>query len=373
MRSAHTVPLSLLILWLAIGCGAPGVPPQPPEAPAPSPSTLDARQALPSPSPTQAEARVSPTAPPTRPSPQPSPSPTPRRKVIFPETMGTPMAPSASPSPPRSWPGGFSVAPNWVAFQPMSRGELGGLEPLVWFTDGQRWIGPFALPGGCSPIWFCNPRLIEEQGVTYGCVRDRESRTSQFICLTPLPTKPMPAQPVHEVQCEGDLFAETVRCPSPAGMPVPEIQIPNTLFGNPFFAEEPCEDCWLTVRILTPAGSPAMLAVEGWDRNWGEEEVPWGPKPVFLLVEEGGARARPLIPSEARERAAQELAGEGGGSLEVIGFSPDGRFLLVEDGPAGNAYKEWHVLWIVSWPEGTGVSLAGVGAWLYPEHESANP
>ncbi len=375
MRSARTALFGILVLWLAIGCGAPGVPPSSPQAPAPSPSTTEARQASASPSPTRIGVRASPTAPPPRPSPSPSPSPTPRRRVIFSKSMGTPVAPPPQPSPPRSWPGGFSVAPNWIAFQPISHEEPGSLENVVWFTDGQQWIGPFSLEG-CDRIWSCEPYLIYEQGVAYGCVRDLKSETLQFICLTPLPAKPMPALPVREVQCDGDLFAETVRCPLPAGMPVPEVRLPNAFFG-----EDLCEDCWLTLRILAPAGSPAMLAVENWEPNtWSEEEIPEippAPNPALFILEEGGARARPLIPPEAREQATRELTGlhtAGRTSLGVIGFSPDGRFLLVDDGPRVHP-ADWNVLWIVSWPEGKGVSLAGIGEWLRPdpEYASKNP
>ena len=120
---------AFLILMGWAGCGSPParLTPATPETPAPIPPTA---------TPTRAGVPT-PTRTPTKPPPATA-SPTAR-----------PTAAKAQAFMPRPFPDGFQTEGNWIALEVDTYRQDGERERSdLWFTDGQRWLGPIPLRGG---------------------------------------------------------------------------------------------------------------------------------------------------------------------------------------------------------------------------------
>ncbi|MFN3928121.1 MAG: hypothetical protein ACK4OK_00595 [Thermoflexus sp.] len=245
---------------------------------------------------------------------------------------------------PELLPKGFSVAPNWLVFQPM-RPEEGGREDRIWLTDGQRWIGPFTFTGELFPEDFF---MVQRDGTWEACRRGEQSPQ----CIAPLPGEPPGSRRVLEADCQGDIQAATVSCDLPPGMPAPQVRVPNPFRG----LKEEGGKIWVKVTVRALEGDPTMLVSVTWDKEWGPMEMPSRPDLHLYVLQPGGA-PRVLLPK--KERKKFEI---GAGS-----FSPDGRFLLIPDFAleAGE-----FTTWIVRWPEGDRMNLPGKAVWLKPRPES---
>ncbi|HXF70624.1 MAG TPA: hypothetical protein VNK89_12555 [Thermoflexus sp.] len=240
---------------------------------------------------------------------------------------------------PEQLPSGFSVAPNWLVFQPL-RPDGDGREDRIWLTDGQQWIGPFPLTEGLFDGDFF---MVHRDGTWQACRRD--------ACIAPLPGEPPGSRKVLEANCQGDIQAATVSCDLPPGMPVSQVRIPN-----PFRGLKEVGKVWVEVTVRALEGDPTMLVSVTWDKEWGPMEVPSRPDVHLYVLQPGGA-PRVLLPKKDRKKF----------EIALDSFSPDGRFLLILDFAleAGE-----FTTWIVRWPEGERLNLPGNAIWLEPRSES---
>lgn len=342
--------LILPALLILIGCNAPGVDSSPAREGNPPSSPTIPNGAKVSSSPTARAEKRTPTPRATwgaRPSLTASPTP------ASPAAVATAILPSDVPQP-SPLPGGFSVAPNWLAFQPM---KANGYQKanVFWFTDGQRWIGPFSPRRELDLEFLAKPIIKQQDGIWYGCLQGdpKGSGRSDIECFAPLPGEPPTPRRVLEAQCQGPISTATVRCALPPEMPVQEVEVPNPWWnkGNPCGGYLRAAECRLVIRIQALAGDSALLAEVDWETDWGEQEAPPLPRPELFVLEPAKSAARILIPPEERKEVA----------LWNARFSPDGRFLLVDD---LSPMADEHTLWIVRWPDGQRVALPGVGQWV---------
>ncbi|GEM_PF-3448429 len=322
MRVLRIAFLCWLIGLFFMGCTTSGVGSRPGEAFTPTPSALDS---ISTPTPTPAPAGATPKAPRAGPSPTQS-----RRADVF---------------RPKPLPGGFTVAPNWLVFQPAKgSSQPFELENFVWLTDGQRWLGPFPFYPRSISVDFV---MIRQDGAWKACWQEGEALPPS--CVASLPGEPPERRKVLEVECAWLIMQEAAQCDLPPGMPASRVQIPNPFQG----LEEPCSDCWQFIRILALEGDSTVLAIVS--RHGGLK------LPPYLYVLGPGEASRALLPPEERK----------GGMLAVQGFAPDGRFLLIDD---FSETDDMHTTWIVRWPQGDRVSFSWPGRirWVEPRPERSS-
>ncbi len=329
---------ALLILVGWAGCGSPPA--------RPAPVTLETPISIP------------PTATPTR-AAVPTPTWTPTRRAA------ATASPTARPTPgkaqaftPQPFPDGFQTEGNWIALQVDTYREDGKQERSdLWFTDGQRWLGPIPLREGEDGR--LQRAFRRRQGDSFELCAELETRS---VCTPAPPGISLGAPEPSSIRAEACRDGQAI-CATGSDGSAREFPLPADLIEG-WQARPLCvsQDRWVIVEVFERM----------------EEGVPLSSR-VYRLDMAGGIYEPVSGTEEARAERIRAFQRQGvlpewiswaydPQELEPEMCSPDTRFYLIRFGGGMGFSKD--SVWILRVEDGALYPLPGPRArWVQPEQE----
>ncbi len=338
---------AFLIMMGLIGCGSQPAHPTP-SLPGPTATSTKASIAARTPVPTRRSvATASPTARPTLPLPSPTPS-------------------GAAPFQPHPFPDGFSTEGNWIALEVETHTDAGSsldrkwLRSDLWFTDGQRWLGP--IPLGESERRELRDAFWRRQGEELQLCAGVKGRP---VCI-PAPPGIAPGTPAKpSVRVESCAEGGAICATGPDGS-TRMVPLPADL-----------RESWAVKPLCVSQGRWAIVDVFFRQK---EQDVPV-PSKVYQVDLETGA-FEPIYQESHPDVIARIEEFQRLGVLPKWiywafepylfpeGCSPDGRFYLFKVGGGMGGSED--SLWVVRIEDHALYPLPGQDAqWVRPEGEAA--
>ncbi len=341
---------ALLFLLGWAGCGSPParLTPATPESPAPI-------------SPTATSTPISPTATSTRTTtPTSTWTPTKQAPAVASPTA-RPTATKAQAFMPQPLPEGFQTEGNWIVLQvdTYRRDEIEKRERSdLWFTDGQRWLGPIPLRE--DEAWSLQRAFWRRQGEAFELCATLKTRS---ICIPSPPGISFSAPEPSSIRAEACRNGQAICVTGPDGA-TREFPLPADLIED-----------WQALPLCV--SRDRWVIVEVFARIEGEEAEPV--PMVYRLDMARGLYERVSGDEEARAERIRAFRRHGilpewiswaydPERLEPEMCSPDTRFYLIHFG--GGMGDSTDSVWILRIEDGALYPLPGPEArWVWPERE----